>query len=192
MQIPIEISARHCHLCKKDLEELFGEGYQLRPLKQLSQKGQYAAEETVDVKSDEGEIKNVRILGPLREVTQVELSKTDARALNIDPPIAECTKIGEDIVPAEVEIVGPKTAIQRVAVIIAHRHIHMDPATAEQMGIKDDDLVSVKVGGERLLTFHNVLVRIHPDYRLMMQVDTDEANAAGIQSGTTGEIVKPS
>ncbi len=190
MKIPIEVSARHCHLSQKDLEELFGPGYQLRPLRQLSQKGQYAAEETVTVKTEKGKIERVRIVGPLREFTQVELSKTDCRRLGIDPPVLECTSVRGDKLPAEVEIVGPRGSIRRVAAIVAHRHIHCDPETAKQQGWKNGDLVSVKVSGERAVTFHRVLIRVHPDFRLMMQVDTDEANAAGIKDQTEGELVE--
>lgn len=188
-KVIIEISAHHCHLSQNDLEILFGKNYQLTPEKPLSQIGQFAAKETVTVKIPESEITNVRILGPVRKNTQVEISKTEAYQLKVEPPVVECTCLEKVGGCAICEIIGPRGKIKRCALIVAHRHLHCDPKTAQKLKLKDGQLVSVKTKGSRGLTFHNVLIRIHKDFVFRMHLDTDEGNAAGVKTGDIGEII---
>ncbi len=186
--VPIEVSARHAHISRADLDILFGKGYQLKPIKDLSQKGQFASEETVCVKTDKGEIKEVRILGPERKHTQVELTKTEARELGINPPVAECTSCaGEG--GEEVMVTGPRGEIKKHCAIIAHRHIHLSPEEAARCNLKDNQLISVRTKGTRPITFHQVLVRVDPTFVFRMHLDTDEANAAGIEKMAEGRIL---
>lgn len=178
MRVPIEISARHIHLSKLHAEVLFGVGHKFKILKELSQTGQFAYEEVVKLIGPKGEIKNVRYSGPFREKTQVEISETDARKLGIDPPVRRSGDLAES---AGIKIIGPKGKIDlKESVIIALRHIHIDTQTAEKFGIKDGDKVKVDINGIRDLIFENVLIRVRPDFKLAMHLDTDEANAAGI------------
>jgi propanediol utilization protein len=188
MKIPIEISARHAHLSKKDLEKLFGSGYELTKKKDLSQLGQFAARETVKLVGPKGEINDLRILGPCRDKTQVEISQTDAHRLGINPPVRESGDLDGS---AGIKIVGPAGEIEeKEGVILALRHIHMDPETARQLGIKNGDKVKVDISGARDLLFENVIVRVKDSYRLAMHIDTDEANAAGISdTNNLGEII---
>lgn len=176
MKIKIEISARHCHLSKQDMERLFGKSYQLKPVKALSQPGQFIAQETIDIKTPDGCINSVRILGPARGKTQVEISRTDARRLNIHPPVRQSGSIKKS---AGVELIGPNGKIKiKEGVIVAERHIHCDMATAKKLGLKNNQRISVKTNGVRSLTFNNVVVRIHKDFSLALHIDTDEANAS--------------
>ncbi len=178
MKIPIEVSARHIHLSKPHAEVLFGVGYEFKVLKELSQSGQFAYAETVKLVGPKGEIDNTRYLGPFRAQTQVEVSETGARKLGIDPPFR---RSGDLAGSAGVKIVGPKGEVDlKEGVIIALRHIHMDPKTAEKLGLKNLDKVKVDVDGVRDLIFENVIVRVDPNFKLSMHLDTDEANAAGI------------
>lgn len=187
MKIPIEVSARHIHITREDLDILFGNNYQLKPIKDLSQKGQFAAEESVKIKTSKGEIEKIRILGPERKLTQVELTKTEAYELGIDPPVAECTScVGEG--GEEVELVGPAASIKKHCAIIAHRHIHLSDVEAKKYNLQEGQLVSVKTSGPRSITFHEVLVRVDPTFVFHMHIDTDEANAAGIEGDGYGEI----
>ena len=189
IKVPIEVSARHIHISREDLDILFGKDYQLKPIKDLSQKGQFAAEEKVDIKTTQAELKGLRILGPERAHTQVELTKTDAHSLGLDPPVAECTSCaGEG--GEKVTISGPEGEIKKHCAIIAHRHIHLSDAEAKNLNLKEGELVSVKVKGTRPITFHQVLIRIDPSFVLNLHLDTDEANAAGIEGGGHGEIGK--
>ncbi len=189
MKIPIEISARHIHLSKPHAQVLFGAGHEFKVLKELSQPGQFAYVETVKLVGPKGEIDNVRYLGPFRARTQVEISETDARKLGIDPPFR---RSGDLTGSAGVKIVGPKGEVDlKEGVIIALRHIHMDPITAEKLGVKDGDRVKVDVDGVRDLVFENVIVRVRDDFKLSMHLDTDEANAAGIdEENHFGELIK--
>ena len=188
MQVPIEISARHVHLSKSDLEILFGRGFELSKLRDLSQTGQFAAEETVELVGPGGELEDVRILGPCRKETQVEVSETEARHLGINPPVKDSGNLSDT---PGVKIVGPAGEIILThGVILALRHIHIDPATAADLGVKNYDRVKVDTSGLRDLLFENVLVRVGPSFKLAMHIDTDEANAAGIDSENhVGEIV---
>ncbi|MEI6596806.1 MAG: phosphate propanoyltransferase [bacterium] len=188
MQVPIEISARHVHLSKSDLEILFGRGFELSKFKDLSQAGQFAAKETVELVGPSGELDGVRILGPCRKETQVEVSETEARHLGINPPVKDSGNLSDT---PGVKIVGPVGEIILThGVILALRHIHIDPATAADLGVKNYDRVKVDTSGLRDLLFENVLVRVDPSFKLAMHIDTDEANAAGIDSENhVGEIV---
>ena len=188
-KVPIEVSARHVHVAREDLDILFGQGYKLNPIKDLSQKGQYASEEIVKIKTPKNEISDIRILGPERKLTQVEITKSDAYFLDIDPPIAECSScVGEG--GAEVTIIGTKGEIKKHCAIIAHRHIHLSPEEGEKYALKEGELISVKVNGLRPVTFHQVLIRIDESFVFHMHLDTDEANAAGIQKAAEGKIIK--
>lgn len=186
--IPVGVSNRHIHLSKEDLEVLFGEGYELGAMKQLMQPGEYAAEETLDIEGPKGTIKKVRILGPVRKNTQVEISLTDGFTLGFAPPVKESGKI--EGTPG-IKLIGPKgSLVKNCGVIAALRHIHFEPEFAERHGIKNGDMVCVKTEGVRGLIFDNVLARVSDKYVLEMHVDTDEANACGIKSGDKVKIVK--
>lgn len=188
LTIPTEISARHIHLCREHLDQLFGPGYQLTKLRDLSQKGQFAAQETVTIKTEKNQITNVRIVGPLRPRTQLEISKTDARYLGINPPVR---KPGDLDGSEACTLIGPKGKVDlKEGVIIAWRHIHVDPNFAKRNGLSSDKYVSVKINnGERSVTFHKVYVHIDPKFTPLFCLDTDEGNAAGINQRAEGEII---
>lgn len=187
-KIPVGISGRHIHVTREHLDILYGPGYELTPKKQLSQPGQFAAEETVDLVTEKGSFKNVRILGPLRNHTQVELAITDAFRLGLNPPVRDSGHIANS---PGLKVIGPKgTVTIQEGVIIAWRHIHMTPADAARYGVKDKDFVSVKTVGDRAVTFHNVLIRVSDNFALEMHLDTDEGNAAGLKNGDYVEIVR--
>ncbi len=189
MKVPVGISNRHIHLSKEHLEQLFGEGYVLHKQKDLKQVGQFAAEETVTLVGPKGKISNVRILGPLRKQTQVEVSRTDSYLLGIDPPIRDS---GDLEGSAGITIQGPRGQVTiDEGVILAFRHIHFSPEDAERFGVRDKQLVSVVVEGTRSLILENVLCRVHKDYRLEFHIDTDEANAAGLKNGMELEVIVP-
>jgi len=188
MKVPIEISARHVHLSKPDMEALFGSGFELSKYKDLSQTGQYAAKETVELAGPHGKIDKVRVLGPCRAQTQIEVSETEARQLGINPPVRDSGNL--DGTPG-IKIIGPKGEVDlKQGVILALRHIHIDSAAAVELGIKNYDRVKVDTIGTRDLLFENVLVRVDPSFKLAMHIDTDEANAAGIDKDNhEGEII---
>ena len=185
--IPIAISARHCHLTRATLDKLYGKGHELTVRKMLSQPGQFAAEETVTVVGPRNRIERVRILGPLRSADQVEISRTDEFFLGIDAPVRESGKV--DNTPG-CQLLGPAgSADIEDGVICAWRHIHMTPEDAAIVGVQDRDVVEVAVStNDRGLTFGNVLIRVSPDYKLEMHIDTDEGNAAEIRSGDEGVL----
>lgn len=185
--IPIGVSNRHLHLSEKDIYALFGEGYQLTPLKDLSQPGQYAANETVSIQGPKGTIHKVRVLGPARKQTQIEVSKTDSFTLGIKPPVRDSGSL-EDSSP--ITIIGPKGQIElSEGVIIAQRHIHMHTSDAEELGLVDKQMVMVETDGERGVIFKNVLIRVNEAFALEFHIDTDEANGAGLGNGTQVKIV---
>ncbi len=186
--VPVGLSNRHIHLSKEHLDILFGEGYELKKFKDLSQPGQYAAEEKVDVVGTKGTLKGVRILGPVRKETQIEISLADGFVLGVNPPVRDS---GDLIDSPGVKVVGPKgEVVLEKGVIAAARHIHMHTSDAENFGVVDKDIVSVKVEGKRGLVFDNVLVRVHKEYALEMHVDVEEGNAAGLKNGTMVEVIK--
>lgn len=188
-QVLVETSARHLHLSQKDLEILFGEGYQLTSKKALSQPGQFACVERVDVVGSKKTLSGVTILGPVRKATQVELSLTDARSIGVDAPIRESGDIAGS---GACKLVGPKGEIElKEGVIAAKRHIHMTPADAEAFDVKDGQTVSVRIDSDgRALTFGDVVIRVRDDFALAMHIDTDESNAACATPGTMGEVIK--
>lgn len=186
--IPIAVSARHCHLKPEDVEILFGKGYELTKLRDLSQPGQFAANETVTIVGPRGSIHNVRVLGPARQLTQVEVSRTDAIQLGINPPLRESGNIGGS---APITIVGPAGSIYlKEGAILALAHIHMHPDDAAAFGVKNGEYVRVTVDNERSVSFERVLIRVSPNYRLEMHIDTDEANAGLITTGQKGRLEK--
>ncbi len=187
-KIPVGLSNRHLHLTTKDLEILFGKGAKLTKLRDLSQPGQFAANETVTLVGPKGRMDKVRILGPVRKETQVEVSRTDSYILGIKPPV----RISGDIKGSGgIKIIGHKGEIDlREGVIIAQRHIHMSPDEARGFGVKDGDIVKVKVAGERALIFDNIIIRSGPTHKLDFHIDIDEANAAGLSQGDLIEIIK--
>ena len=189
-EIPVGISNRHIHLSREDLETLFGKGYELTPLKDLSQPGQYACKETLTlIGPSMRAIEGVRVLGPLRKSSQVEISKTDSFQLKVNPPVRESGKIEGS---APVTIVGPKGTVSlREGCIIANRHVHMSPDDAAAFGVKDGDYIDVDVlSGTRKSRWFDVQVRVHKDFRLEMHVDTDDANSAGLKNGSIVTVVK--
>ena len=184
----VETSARHIHLSEADLNTLFGEGHKLTVKKELSQPGQYACEERVDVVGPKGTLPGVSILGPTRNATQVEVSATEARKLGVVAPVRESGVLDGS---APCKLVGPCGEVELTeGVIIAMRHVHMTPEDAEAMGVKDKEITFVKCNTRngRELIFGDVVVRVSPSYATAMHIDTDEANAAG--APTDGEFVK--
>ncbi len=186
--IPVGVSNRHLHLSQADLETLFGPGYELTIRNELGQPGQYAAEETVTLVGPKGSIAKVRVLGPVRSRTQVEVSMTDAYRLGIRPPVRDSGNL-EGAAPITLQ--GPCGEVElEEAVILAWRHIHMHTKDAAEYGVKDKDMVRIRVGGDRGLVFENVLVRVRDDFALEMHVDTDEANAAMLYNGAEVEFIR--
>lgn len=184
----IETSARHVHVSRRVLDILFGEGYELTAKKDLSQPGQFACEERVQVIGPKSSFPAVSILGPVRPETQVELSAGDARSIGVKAPIRES---GDLEGSAGCKLVGPKGKVElKDGVIVAKRHIHMTPEDAEKYGLEDKQVVSVKVDtAERSLVFGDVVVRVSPKYALAMHIDTDESNAACCTPGLMGDII---
>ncbi|MEA1936862.1 MAG: phosphate propanoyltransferase [Patescibacteria group bacterium] len=186
-KIKIEVSARHIHLEKSDFEKLFGEDAGLTIKTELSQPGMFAANETVSIKNENFQIDKLRIVGPLRDYTQIELSKTEARKFKINPPLRRSGDIKNSL---GVTIIGPKGEIKiSEGVIIAKRHIHMTSKDAKEINAKDGDLLKVKTAGERGLTFENVVARVDENFSLAMHIDTDEGNAGGVGRVGEGKIV---
>ena len=188
MKLVVETSARHVHLSEKDLEALFGAGHKLTNKKDLSQPGEFACEERVDIIGPKKEIKNVIILGPTRPATQVEVSLTDARTLGIDAPIRES---GDVAGSGACKLVGPAGEAElSEGVIIAKRHAHLRPQDAQQFGVKDKQTVQVKIkSADRTLIFDDVVIRVRETFMPYMHIDTDEANACGAAGNVEGEII---
>ena len=187
-QVPVGVSNRHIHLSQEHVEALFGPGYQLTKKKELMG-GQFACNECCTIVGLKlRAIENVRVLGPARKSTQVEISSTDARKLGINVPIRES---GDVKGSAPIAIVGPKGAVYcKEGCIVAARHIHMSPADAVACGVSDGDYVSVKVENERGTTFNNVKIRVDESFTLEMHIDTDEANASEIKQGDKVVVIK--
>lgn len=188
--VPIGVSNRHVHLTREHLDILFGKDYELTKAKDLSQPGQFAANETVTIIGPSlRPIEKVRVLGPLRKASQVEISMTDSYVLKVKPPVRESGNIAGS---SPITLVGPKGVVTlSEGCIIANRHIHMSPKDAERYGIKDGDTVNVSVIGKGKRTlWYDVQIRVNKDFVLEMHVDTDDANAAGIGNGSIVSIVK--
>ena len=188
-KVLVETSARHVHVTREALNILFGEGYELTVKNMLSQPGQYASAERIDVVGPKKTLSGVSILGPVRPETQVELSLTDARSIGIAAPVRESGQIAGS---GACKLVGPKGEVEiSEGVIVAKRHIHMTKADAAEFGVVDKQIVSVKVdSADRSLIFGDVVVRVSDSYALAMHIDTDESNAAGMAPGTMGEVIK--
>lgn len=189
-QVPIGVSNRHIHLTQQDVETLFGKGYELTKLKDLSQPGQYACKEVLTlIGPSMRSIEGVRVLGPVRKQTQVEISRTDSFVLKVKPPVRESGSIKGS---AAVTIVGPKGLITiDEGCIIANRHIHMSPADAEHFNVKDGDTVTIQADtGTRRSRWYDVQVRVNKDFCLEMHIDMDDANSAGLGNGSKVTVVE--
>ncbi len=179
--VPIEISARHVHLSRQDLDILFGLDYEPIPMKNISQIGQYASHETVILKNNSKEIVNVRIICPVRQATVVELAASDFRKLGIKPDVLNNAEI--------LTIIGPKNSITKECAIMPHRHIHASLEDAKKYNLFDGQIVSVTCGQKRKVTFANVIVRIDRDYVWNFHIDVDESCAAGLTTNDSGIVI---
>jgi putative phosphotransacetylase len=186
-KVEVGISNKHLHLSEADLAALFGAGHKLTVKKELKQPGQYAAEEVVDIVGPKGTLKGIRVLGPTRKESQVELAMTDARGLGLTLPVRESGVL--DGSPG-VKLIGPAGEVELAkGAIIALRHIHLSPAQAKEAGVKDKDLVKVKASSSRPVIFEDVLMRAGDAHTREMHVDTDEGNAAGLKNDDLVEII---
>lgn len=186
MKINIGVSARHVHVTKEDLKILFGEDFELTKKVDLTQPGQYACNEQVILKGPKGTIERVRILGPERGETQVEISRTDSFALGIKPPVRNSGDLNG---ASEVTIIGPNGEITKNAAIIAARHVHATKEDAVKFGFDGKEFVSLKVGGEKGGILENVYVRISDSFYYEAHLDTDDANAFLINNGDEAELI---
>ena len=186
--IEVEASGRHIHLSKEHIDELFGPGYTLTRMKDLSQPGQYACEERVTITGPKNSLKNVIVLGPARKETQIEVSLTDALVLGLKVPIKESGNI--DNTPGITISTDRATITVDKGVIVAKRHIHMTPEDAAKFGVADKEIVMTRVYGDRELIFDDVVLRVSPNFRTFMHIDYDEANACGFKKGTLCSIIK--
>ena len=188
LRLPIAVSARHVHLSREAVDALFGNGYLLDHAIPLRQPGHWAARERVTLIGPKGRLERVAILGPLRQRTQIEGARTDSFALGIDVPVRDSGRL--EATP-QVTIEGPAGSFTTDGLIIAARHIHTNPADAARLGIQDGEYVDVRVSDDdRALTFGRTLVRVRKDSFTEVHIDTDEANAAGIEVAATGELVQ--
>ena len=188
MKVMVETSAHHVHVTKETLAALFGKDAKLTNKKNLSQPGQFACEEKVDIVGPKSTLKGIRVLGPARKETQVELAMTDARSIGIKAPVRESGKL--EGTPG-CKIIGPCGEIEiDHGVIVALRHVHLNDEQAAEAGVKDGDVVSIKIEGERGLVFDNVLVRAGVKHEREVHLDTDEGNAAGCGPDTVCTIIK--
>ena len=188
-KIMIEVSARHLHLCPADLETLFGKGAELHWRRDLSQPGEFVCEERVEVVGPKSSLKGVSVLGPTRPATQVEVSLTDARAIGIAVPVRESGLVEGS---ASCTLIGPAGKVElKQGLIAAMRHIHTSPQDAAKLGVKDREIVSVKIDTEsRSAILGDVLIRVRENFNTSMHIDTDEAHACGVAGEVYGEIVK--
>lgn len=185
-RVLIEGSGKHCHVTRETLDVLYGKGFELVPKKWLSQPGEFASEQRVTVVGPKGQTV-ITIIGPCRKNDQIELSYTDARSMGFDAPVRESGNVQES---PGCKLVGPKGEVTiSQGVIIAKRHLHLTPEDAEKFGIKDKQIVKVKVGGERALIFDEVVARVSPNYATAVHLDYDEVNAAALFGETTGEVI---
>jgi putative phosphotransacetylase len=190
MDIPVEVSAHHVHLTAQDIATLFGAGHALTHFKEVSQPGQFASKETVVLRGPKGEISGVRIVGPARERTQVELSLTNCRTMGVDPVFRVSGEL--DGAGGGVAIVGPNGEVEvQEGVIVALRHLHIEPAKAAELGVRHLDRITVRIGGERGVTLHHVVVRSREGFdALALHLDTDEGNAAGVRGPVTARFIE--
>ena len=182
----VEVSAHHAHLTQEHVEALFGKGHQLTKHTDLSQPGQYACKEQLTIVGPKGRVERVRILGPARKYTQIEIAMTEQFKLGVHPPIRESSDIADS---PGCSLESPTGSVKLdCGVICALRHIHMTPADALRYGVRDKSVVRVRISGDRQLVFGDVLVRVDPSFALAMHIDTDEANAANVKTGAQGFI----
>ena len=187
MKVSVGVSNRHVHLNKESLSILFGENYELTDIGSLTQPGQFKASETVIIKTSKSEIKNVRVLGPVRDYTQVEISKTDAYKLGLNPPVRD----SGDLAGSEnITIVGPKGEVSVEGCIIATRHIHILPEQMKLYGLEGTEKVSVLIPGAKGGIITNVSLKVSPNSYFELHLDTDDANAHMIKSGDIVEVLK--
>ncbi len=188
MKIPIEVSARHVHLSKEAVDILFGKDHNLTPKKPLSQPGQFACEERVDIIGPRGTLKNVAVLGPVRKDTQAEISLTDSIKIGVQSSIRESGNLKET---SGCTVAGPCGEYKlKEGLIIAKRHVHMTPKDADKTQAKDGQAAAVKVTSQgRSLVYHDVIIRVNENFNLAMHIDTDEANALNYQPGLVGELI---
>ncbi|MTD26997.1 phosphate propanoyltransferase [Erwinia sorbitola] len=185
--IPVGVSNRHVHLSQPDVETLFGEGYSLTELKPLRQPGQFAARECVTVVGPKGSLTSVRVLGPTRPVSQLEISRSDCFTLGVKAPVRESGHLDNS---GGALLIGPAGHVElHSQVICAWRHIHMSPQDARQLNVVNGQKVSVRSNGERQLTFDEVVVRVREDFVLEFHIDTEEANAAGLKNGAQVTLI---
>lgn len=184
---PVGISNRHVHLSRQDLDVLFGSGYELNMSHEISQTGQYAAKETVNLAGPKGCIEKVRILGPVRKQSQVEIMRGDKYKLGVNPPVRDS---GDLKGSGAITIIGPCGSVHiNEGLIISQRHVHMIPAEAAFYGVTDGEFVQVKAGTNRGITFDNVLIRVREDFVLEFHLDVDEANASGVENGEEAFLI---
>ncbi|MCI8285635.1 MAG: phosphate propanoyltransferase [Firmicutes bacterium] len=187
-KVPAGISNKHVHVSKEDFEVLFGKDFEMTNFKDLSQPGQFATDQKVDIIGPRGTLANIRILGPYRPQTQVELSETDCYTIGIPIDVRESGKLAGT---PGCTLKGPNGSVElKEGVMVALRHVHLSGPQAEEAGVKDGDIVKVKFDGPRGITFDNVLIRAGEKHYRDMHLDTDEANAAGLTNGQEGEIIK--
>lgn len=188
MKVPIEVSARHVHLSEKAVDILFGKGHSLTPKKPLSQPGQFACEERVDIIGSRGTLKNVAVLGPIRKSTQIEISLTDSIKIGIEGMIRESGDLRET---SGCTLVGPCGEYKvKEGLIVAKRHIHMTPKDAAEISVKDGQIAKVKIlSNGRSVIYDDVVIRINDNFALAMHIDTDEANALNHRPGLVGEAI---
>lgn len=186
----VEASGRHVHLSRKDIDALFGEGYQLTKAKDLSQPGQFACKERVKLVGPKGVLQNVIVLGPERKESQVEVSGTDALSLGIKVPVRESGDI--DGTPGILLMNGMNSLQLAKGLIVAKRHIHMTEEDAKRCNVVQGEIVQVKINSDRSLIFDDVVVRVSPKFATYMHIDYDESNACGFKKGTRGTIIKKS
>ena len=187
-QIPVEMSGRHVHLTQADVELLFGKGHTLTRKRDLSQPGQFLAEERVSIVTAKGSFQNVAVLGPVRGHTQVELSMTDARVLGLKAPVRQSGDLAG--CPGVCLMAGSRMLLAEESVMVAQNHIHMTPEDAARYGVADGQTVRVAMETERPMTFDGVVIRVRPDFALAMHIDPDEANACAFQSGGSGRLIR--
>ena len=193
LETPIGVSVRHVHLCPEHVEILFGKGHDLSVYNELYQKGYYAAREQVMVVGRKRCIEKVRVLGPARPYSQVELAQTDALVIGMKLPVATN---GADPACQPITLVGPEGAVVLPGkgdggAFIARRHIHLNDVTAEKLGVKSGDLLDLRINGPRPTTLHDILVRVKAGWFTEVHLDTDEGNAVGLRSGQTGKLIVP-
>lgn len=188
LMVEVEASGRHVHLCRQDVELLFGEGYQLTKVRDLSQPGQFVCKERISLTGPKGTLENVVILGPERKETQAEVSLTDSLVLGIKPPIRQSGDI--ENTPGAIFSNGSRQVVKEKGIIVAKRHMHITPEDAKRLQVRDGEVLNIKVYGDRPVIFEDTVARVHKDFATYVHIDYDEANACGFQKGTFCRIIR--